>query len=261
MIGTAAGVLAASLVGSVHCAAMCGGFVCFYTGSEPTGGAGRAADRSTAEVLHSHALYNVGRLLAYLTLGAIAGLIGSKVSDIGAVAGIQQAATIAAGLLMIMWALSTLAVQRGVSFGAAARTPEAWRRLLGQVLFAVRSQPTPVRALLTGLLTTLLPCGWLYVFVAAAGGTGSVPSAMTMMAVFWLGTVPALLAIGLGAQTVLGSFRNRLPMVSAVVVLVMGLWSVANHLRVHRHGDVSVSAVEATRATSGPPASEQSHAH
>ena len=33
MITTTAGVLIASLVGSVHCAGMCGGFVCFYAGS------------------------------------------------------------------------------------------------------------------------------------------------------------------------------------------------------------------------------------
>ena len=33
MIATGVGVLVASLVGSVHCAGMCGGFVCFYAGS------------------------------------------------------------------------------------------------------------------------------------------------------------------------------------------------------------------------------------
>jgi sulfite exporter TauE/SafE len=98
------------------------------------------------------------------------------------------------------------------------------------VLHAVREQPIGRRAGLTGLFTTLLPCGWLYVFVATAGGTGSVRAALTTMAVFWLGSVPALLAVGLGAQRVLAPFRKRLPAFSAAVVLVMGLLSMSGHL-------------------------------
>ena len=66
--------------------------------------------------------------------------------------------------------------------------------------------------------------------MAAAGGTGSILSAMAMMAVFWLGTVPALLAVGVGAQTFLLPVRRHLPAFSAVLVLAMGLWSVASHL-------------------------------
>lgn len=111
------------------------------------------------------------------------------------------------------------------------RAPLSWQRALGSMLLRVRNQPVQVRALMTGLFTTLLPCGWLYVFVAAAGGTGSVLSAIGMMAVFWLGTVPALLAVGVGAQTFLLPIRRHLPAFSAVLVLAMGLWSVASHLR------------------------------
>lgn len=228
MIGTAAGILMASLVGSVHCAGMCGGFVCFYTGT------GNAASPAPS-LLHAHALYNVGRLVSYLLLGAVAGVVGSQVSHLGALAGVQQGATIVTGVLMVAWAVSTLAAQRGVSFGAH-RAPAVWQRTLGRALQMVRGQPVAIRALLTGLLTTLLPCGWLYVFVAAAGGTGNVLTAMGLMAVFWLGTVPALVAVGLGAQTALAPIRHRLPMLSAVVVLVMGLWSLSGHLRaVHVH--------------------------
>src|SRR5512134_1314305 len=101
MIGTVLGVLAASLVGSAHCAAMCGGFVCFYSGA--------GAPARDAAMLRAHALYNVGRLMAYLLLGALAGLAGSGVTRLGALAGIGQAAAILAGLLMIGWALSVIA--------------------------------------------------------------------------------------------------------------------------------------------------------
>jgi hypothetical protein len=220
VITTTAGILAASLVGSVHCAGMCGGFVCFYTGS---------ASGTDATALRAHFMYHAGRLTSYLTLGALAGVLGAGVSRAGSLVGVSHAAAVVAGALMVAWALSAIAAQRGISLGAA-RAPEAWQKALGRVLHAVHAQPMAVRAGLTGLFTTLLPCGWLYVFVATAGGTGTVRSALATMAVFWLGTVPALLAVGVGAQRVLAPFRRRLPAFSAVVVLVMGLLSMSGHL-------------------------------
>jgi uncharacterized protein len=240
VITTAAGVLLASLVGSVHCAGMCGGFVCFYTGSEATTPQ-RGAPQHGA--LHAHAMYNTGRLLSYLLLGALAGALGAGVSRAGALAGISHAAAVVAGALMIAWAISTIAAQRGITLGAV-RAPLAWQRALGRVLHAVRTQPTGVRAGLTGLFTTLLPCGWLYVFVATAGGTGSVTRGMLTMAIFWLGTVPALVAVGIGAQRVLAPFRHRLPALSASVVLVMGLLSMT--------GRLSASAPASPNATASP---------
>ena len=223
MIETASGILLASLVGSVHCAGMCGGFVCFYAG------AGGGTD---ATALRSHTMYNVGRLTSYLTLGALAGAIGAGVSSLGALAGVQQAATVLAGALMIGWAISTLAAHRGVRVGRL-RAPASWQRTMGRALHAVREQPMATRAWLTGLLTTMLPCGWLYVFVAAAAGSGSVRTGILTMALFWLGTVPALLSVGLGAQRLFGPLRARLPMLSATLVLVMGLWSVSGRMTMH----------------------------
>ncbi|MFN8718081.1 MAG: sulfite exporter TauE/SafE family protein [Gemmatimonas sp.] len=259
MITTAAGVLAASLVGSVHCAGMCGGFVCFYAGSSSGG---------EPAALRAHVMYNVGRLVSYLTLGALAGVIGAGVAQAGTLVGISRAAAVVAGALMVAWALSTIAAQRGFTFGGV-QAPVAWQRALGRVLHGVRTQPMAVRAGLTGLLTTLLPCGWLYVFVAAAGGTGGVRSAMLTMAVFWLGTLPALLAVGVGAQRVLAPFRRRLPALSATVVLIMGLLSMSGHLggvaQPHaEHGATALAPVNNASAPAAPPApatGESAHEH
>ncbi|MBL0937568.1 MAG: sulfite exporter TauE/SafE family protein [Gemmatimonadaceae bacterium] len=224
MILTTSGILLASLVGSVHCAGMCGGFVCLYTNG--TDDAGNAL--ASSAFLGAHAMYNVGRLVSYLLLGAAAGALGSRVTQLGVLAGISRAAALVAGVLMVGWALSALAARRGVSL-ARVPTPVAWQRLIGGWLIPVRRMPPTSRALFTGVLTTLLPCGWLYVFVAAAGGTGSVSLAMLTMFVFWLGTVPALVAVGVGAQTVLMPFRTRLPALSAAVVLIMGLLTMTGH--------------------------------
>jgi sulfite exporter TauE/SafE len=232
MITAAFGILAASLLGSVHCAAMCGGFVCLYAGSA----------QPNAVPLRSHALYNVGRLVSYLLLGALAGTLGAGITQVGSFAGVGRAATVVAGVLMIGWAVSMIAAQQGlrIGFGTSA-VPLWWQRGIGRLLHAIRQQPTAVRAALTGLGTTLLPCGWLYVFVASAGGTGNARDGMLVMAVFWLGTVPALLAVGVGAQRIFGPFRRKLPTLGAVTVLVMGVLSVTGRLAMnvdpssHRH--------------------------
>lgn len=219
-------ILLASLVGSVHCAAMCGGFACFYT----SGTVGRDVRRqSLTSTLPSHAMYNVGRLVAYSMLGAAAGSLGAHVTSAAAWIGIARGATIVAGLLMIGWSISHIASYHGAHIGAL-RAPLAWQRGVGSILNAIRNQRPATRAAATGLLTGLIPCGWLYVFVTTAGAAGSPLAGVRVMAIFWLGTLPALVAVGVGAQRLLAPLRARLPQMSAVVVLIMGLMAVSGRL-------------------------------
>ena len=214
------GVLVASLVGSIHCAAMCGGFVCVYAGSSTPRG---------WKNLPAHLAYNGGRLVSYVTLGALAGAIGARVDDLGRFAGFGRGAAVLAGTLMVAWALGILAASFGVRVPGTL-APEWAKRRLGAALVAMRERPPVARAAVTGLLTTLLPCGWLYTFVVTAGGTGSALAGAGVMAAFWLGTVPILLGLGLGAQRLLGPVARRLPLASAAMVLVLGLLSIAGRL-------------------------------
>jgi len=118
---------------------------------------------------------------------------------------------------------------------------------LGKLLAHVRGRSAIVRASTTGLLTTLLPCGWLYAFVAAAAGTGRVDRALLTMGVFWLGTLPMMLAVGYGVQRLSGPLRTRLPVVTATAVVVMGLLSIAGKLRIEPQ--VQVRAASSTTTT------------
>jgi sulfite exporter TauE/SafE len=93
-------------------------------------------------------------------------------------------------------------------------------------------RPPALRALLLGLFTTLLPCGWLYAFVATAAGTGSVSAAVMVMAAFWLGTVPMLAGLGLASRRALGPLRRQLPAVTAALLLIIGLLTITG--RLHR---------------------------
>jgi sulfite exporter TauE/SafE len=217
---TILGVLVASLLGSVHCAAMCGGFVCLYSAGTPQRARGMP-----------HVAYNAGRLVSYLALGVVAGSIGRGVERIGGLVGVGRLAAVVAGLLVVLWGASTLAAALGVRLPQRG-VPRRLQATLTSVLVRFRNESAVVRGAVTGLLTTLLPCGWLYVFVATAGGTGRVLDALAVMFVFWLGTLPMMVTVGLGAQRLFGSFQRRLPLVGAGAAVVLGLLAMAGRLSV-----------------------------
>jgi sulfite exporter TauE/SafE len=242
-----ASVFVASLLGSVHCAGMCGGFVCAYSAGAPR---------------RAHLLYHGARLAAYLTLGAVAGVVGAGVTQAGALLSLRDAAALLAGTLMVLWGVGALLAARGwrVPWRAA---PGAGAPLL-QPLTRRAAQWTPsARAATFGGLTALLPCGWLWAFVVTAAGTGAVDRAMLVMAVFWAGSVPALLAVAAGVQRVAGRWRARIPVVTASSVLLMGLLTVALVLRPPSHHAHAASAVAAPAPTavSSTEAPDAPHRH
>lgn len=217
-MGAAIGIFLASLAGSPHCAAMCGPFVAFYSAGAP-GIRGRL-----------HLAYSGGRLLSYATLGVIAGAIGSGVERLGALAGIARGAAIVAGVLMVVWGLDTIVALMGHRLGVL-HAPPALQRAVTRVLTRVGALPPFARAGITGLATALLPCGWLYAFVAAAGGTASPVRGAFVMLLFWTGTLPIMVGLGMGLQRLAGPLRARLPLVTATAVVAIGLLSIAGRLR------------------------------
>jgi sulfite exporter TauE/SafE len=214
------GVLAASIVGSVHCAAMCGGFVCLYAGT----GAQRGMN------LRAHIAYNTGRLVSYVTLGLVAGALGARLDQAGVVAHVERSAAIVAGILMVAWACSMIAATFGFRIGSSG-VPDTVKRGLGGLLVTMREQPPTVRAAATGLLTTLLPCGWLYTFVVTAGGTGNPIAGSAVMTAFWIGTLPMMVGVGLGVGRLARPIARHLPLAGAIAVFTLGALSIAGKLR------------------------------
>ena len=163
-------VLGASLLGSPHCAAMCGGFVCFFSGQ-----GGRRPSALT------HASYHAGRLAAYALLGAAAGTAGAGFDLAGRMAGFQRPAAVAAGTAHDPLGSRHARRRGGIlarRHGRPAGVPPPPRpRARG----ARHTATGRARRSAVGLLTALLPCGWLYVFVATAAGTGSAGSGALVM--------------------------------------------------------------------------------
>jgi hypothetical protein len=211
-------VLTASLLGSLHCAGMCGAFVTFAV----TGG---AADAATQARLH--AAYNLGRLVVYVLLGVSAGALGAALDLAGALVGLQRAAAVSAGAIMVAAGILTILRLRGVRL-AGLGVPKGFERWLTAGHRLAAKQTPMLRAASIGLLTTLLPCGWLYAFVVTAAGTADPVKGGVTMAVFWVGTLPMLIAVGTLARRATGALGSKLPTITAVAVIVVGLVTVVD---------------------------------
>ncbi|MEL7473077.1 MAG: sulfite exporter TauE/SafE family protein [Planctomycetota bacterium] len=212
MIALVGAVLAASLVGSLHCAGMCGVFVAMACGLNTN-------DRKQHARLQS--LYHGGRLIGYTTLGAIAGALGGAL-DLGAsLAGFAHAAAIFAAAAMLIIGIGVLLQNHGVRL-AKLRPPAPLQRLFQRgVKLADRLTPAR-RALMIGALTVLLPCGWLYAFAIVAASTAHPLSGALVMAAFWTGTVPILAALGAGVGFANARLGPKVRTIGAVAIVAFG---------------------------------------
>lgn len=212
-------------MGSLHCAGMCGAFVAFAVAVDAPM---RARERSRLQ-----AAYHGGRLIVYVGLGALAGALGGAFDLAGQAAGIQRPAVIFAGVSLMVFGSVALLRLSGARIGRAP-VPGALQRAAASALRFAIERPPLVRAALTGLFTTLLPCGWLYAFVITAAGSADPLLGALIMACFWAGTLPILVALGSGAQSLLaraGSLGARVPAITALLVIAAGLWAILDRGR------------------------------
>jgi sulfite exporter TauE/SafE len=211
-------VLAASIVGSLHCVGMCGPFVAFYSGADTTRGARR---------LLSHGVYSAGRMVSYVVLGLAAGAIGAALDLAGSLAGFQRVAAVVAGCVMVTWGILALLQIRGLKIFRHSGGGR-FSRLVQRGFRFVGDKPPLVRAASVGLLSGLLPCGWLWAFLVTAAGTGSALAGAAVMTAFWLGTVPALVTVGLGAQLISAPLRRHIPAVTALLLVALGVFAIVS---------------------------------
>ncbi len=241
-------VLVASLLGSLHCAAMCGPFVAVCV-------VGDAKQRRLGEQLVARAPYHLGRLLTYFALGGVAGALGATVDGFGHAVGVSRLAAIISGVLVLVSGMSLLAPRLGL--------PSLGQRLLGtqaKKLVQLRTKSQATRAGILGALTPLLPCGWLYAFVMTAAGTGGALSGASLMAVFWLGTVPALLGMDVLLAKLSVHIRRYVPLLSGVTLILLGLFTIGRRLDIELPRRTEASH-EVQPAATQVPSSSSCHCH
>lgn len=211
--------LVTGFLASFHCAGMCGPIVTGFVTQRPIGielPGGGAVSLRVVRSISAHVYYNIGRVVSYGAVGAIAGAAGSAaLLD----AGIQQWTSAIFGVVMIVMGLFQLDL-------ITRRKPakEGFvQRMIGSL---VHSQGGESR-FLVGILTPLLPCGLLYGMAAQAASAGSPVTGAMTMAVFALGAIPALAVTGLAASLVNARLRRLGTRFAAVLIIVMGLLTIA----------------------------------
>jgi sulfite exporter TauE/SafE len=195
--------LAMGLLGSGHCAVMCGGVAASACAAMPSGRRGRPLG-SLALVL----AFNAGRIASYSLAGAVAGFAGEILSAQGS-AGAVVVLRVAASLLMVSVGVYVAGFARVLRWAERAGEP-VWRRIapVARAFIPVR---TPGQALALGSLWGWMPCGMAYGALAVATTAGSAPAGAATMAAFGLGTLPALVAMGSLASATLRFARARGP--------------------------------------------------
>ncbi len=182
-----AAALMIGFVGSLHCLGMCGPLVLAYslnlrdTGLEQGGTA-----HWRGGIMH-HTGFNLGRILTYGFLGALAAALGGIAGFRPWLMDLRGGATLAGGLLLVAIGFMILKIIPALS--APALVPGSFlRRVLPRLLRA----PGFAAKIALGLTVGFLPCmlSWAMI-IKAATSPGPVHGFLTM-ALFGLGTMPVM---------------------------------------------------------------------
>jgi sulfite exporter TauE/SafE len=216
------------LVGSGHCLGMCGGISSALSLS--------SRDQSgvmTTRTLLIPILYNIARLISYMLLGALVGGFSATIADMASFNQSFVVLRIFAALLMIAlglylgrWWFGLMVIERA-------------GQVLWRTIAPLANRLLPLKsvwyALPLGFLWGWLPCGLVYSMLTWSAASGSAFAGAMTMAAFGLGTLPAMLLIGLGSTLNFPLFVDaRVKKMLGIVVIVYGIYTL--------YGSVSILA-------------------
>ncbi len=209
----------AGLVGSVtHCAGMCGPFVLAQTVARldavPAGGM-REFHRLAGAALVP---YHLGRATTYAGLGGLAAALTGGLVDATEWRWLSAVLLAVAALFFLAYAARGLGL---VLPGVAGLDGGGWwSRRIGPWAKPLFARPVGWRGYVLGVVLGFLPCGLLYGALAAAAAAGEPLSGALAMLAFSLGTVPALIAIGVAGHVAGRRFRGIAQTIAPVLMLV-----------------------------------------
>lgn len=226
------------LLTSVHCVGMCGGINISQSLPARNRGAGKLA------TLRPSFLYNLGRVLSYTVIGALAGALGSVVSISG---GLKGAVQLAAGIFMVIMGINMLGV-----FPSLRKLNLQMPQFIAKFVYAEKANSNS--PLYVGLLNGLMPCGPLQAMQLYALSTGDPLKGALSMLAFSLGTTPLMFSLGALSSILSKTFTKKVMVAGAALVVVLGLsmfsngWSLAGMRPLPFLGSASVNTAGETRS-------------
>jgi sulfite exporter TauE/SafE len=187
------------LFGSLHCVGMCGPVILAFMGP--------------SQSKKGFALYHSGRILAYVLIGGVLGLLGATVA--------------------LMQLQKFLAFFLGFGLILLYGVPSIRHRLerfyfessFYQFLksFLLQNISTRKRWFLSGVANGFFPCGLTYVAAAGAVALGNPLEGAAFMILFGLGTLPALITLSFAGNIFSQRLKTLIPRSIPIIAIVSGL--------------------------------------
>lgn len=250
MIGlTEAGLGAALLLGamgSAHCMTMCAGIACGLGMSVSPGDDGRRGWRAWSCLLG----YQLGRVTGYAIVGALAGGLFAGAAALADHGAMQRGVHLLQALVLVLLGCYLTGLWRAPLEQLERLGAGVWGvlRPLARSLLPVQA---PHQAFAFGLLWGALPCPLVYGALAIAIASADAAIGALTMAMFGLGTVPAMLLVsafgqGLKKRAPLGVLRRTAGALMLLLGVAAGAMSVA-----HGADDAASNAFDALCTSAG----------
>ncbi|MFV1883566.1 MAG: sulfite exporter TauE/SafE family protein [Balneola sp.] len=198
--------LVLGFAGSFHCVGMCGPIA-------------MSIPRSSSGILllsfHS-IIYNSGRVLVYSLLGLLFGLLGTQIT----IAGFQGWLSIFLGAGIVMGVLLN-------RYFKSRKKPRFFEKLTKTIseYYGILIRKESLAALFgMGILNGLLPCAFVYSGLAVAVLTESATHSMAYMALFGLGTFPAMYFMYLAPSILSVDLRNSIRKLVPYLAFSLGVF-------------------------------------
>jgi sulfite exporter TauE/SafE len=197
------------------CTAIVSGLVVAVTASA----AKSNLELTVAQKIRPHVLFNLGRVLGFAVLGGLVGYLGQVITLSSELNGLF---VIIVAALMIIMGMNLLDVW-----------PQAWSfiqppKWLAHWVINLSEKKSWHIPLTVGALSFFLPCGFTQSMQLYALSTADPLRAGLIMAVFALGTAPALLGVGTFASLARGRALKRFSQAAGAFVMVLGIANVQN---------------------------------
>ncbi|HEY0678861.1 MAG TPA: sulfite exporter TauE/SafE family protein [Chitinophagaceae bacterium] len=193
------------LAGSLHCVGMCGplslGLPVHHLSPQRKAGA--------------LGLYHAGRIFTYAMLGLLFGLAGRRLY----LAGMQQTVSIVLGIVMVIFTVNYFWFRQSYQPAFIKKFHLGIQTRMIKLL----NRSSLTNFFLFGSLNGLLPCGMVYVAVAAAMSTNDVLNGVMFMSGFGFATFPAMFAFGFFGYLLNITARNQFKKLTPYIICIIGL--------------------------------------
>ena len=179
-------------------------------------------DWSGIQKFRPHLYFNLGRIAGYTAFGAGVGALGSMLTISSRATG---ALMVAASLVMIILGLRLLKI-----FPWLSRLQPKMPKFLAHKIHDLSTTQHKAAPAALGALTFFLPCGFtqaLQLYILTQGSW--IKGALTML-VFALGTLPALLSVGVISSFAKGNFQRYFLKFAGALVVLLGVFNIGNGL-------------------------------